>query len=734
MKVAFYYPVLDEMNYKIILLLLFCAKFVSAYTEQEYPPENTAITLTENGLLRNLEIVSYWEKMEKNPPPSFYNHLLQMGYFNMPSARVGKSGTVAVGFSWVPPYRNYNLHFQPLERLEISGNYRVFSGVSDVVLSPHGFGDYADKGANVKFSLIQPQDSDYALPGIAVGLEDFHGSKLFESRYLVFTQVWPDFNAETSIGFGNKRINGIFGGFSWLPWYHKRDSALQKLAIVAEYDSTDYERKEPNPHGRKQSSPVNYGLKYRFADYWDFSLSHIRGEELAGSINVSHNLGETKGFLPKIDDPLPYKSPVNTEQLGLIRQKNMLAQDLTFALTEQGFKVLDIILSPDPKDEKKDSLWVKLENKVYREERETHKRISYVLRALLPSNLSKVTVVIESDDLPSHRYDFRNEDLQHYRTGSISKYEHSILSPMKEVTYPPKATREILYHKNKPWTDFSFRPRMASFFGGATGKYKYDLGLAALIKGFLFDDLMYQCQLGYTIASTTDDLRDTDRLNPSQIINIRSDYIRYRQENSFTIDQAFIQKNWYLGNALYSRISGGHFEVAFGGIASELLYYPVGSDWAIGAEAALIRKREYSGLGFQNEVRKLNGFTPTYQEYKGSQYFLDFYYDIPAVNMDLKISAGQFLAFDKGVRTEVSRNFDNGFTVSMWYTVTDAMDMINSERYYDKGVSFSMPLEIFYTNSRKDTWGYGMSAWLRDVGIRSSTGQSLYSTLKNERK
>lgn len=717
------------MNYRVILLFLFCATFVSAYTEQEDLP----VALPENGLLRDLEIVNYWENNTKNPPPAFFNHLLHRGYFNMPSARMGESGTVGVGFSWVPPYRNYNLHFQPLDRLEISGNYRVFSGVEDVVLSPYGFGDYADKGANVKFGLIQPQDSDYVLPGIAVGMEDFHGSKLFDSRYLVFTKIWPDFNAEATLGFGSKRINGIFGGLSWFPWYHKRDSALQNLAFVAEYDSTDYERKDPNPKGRKQSNPVNYGLKYRFAEYWDFSLSHIRGEEVAGSINVFHNLGETKGFLPKIDDPLPYKSPVNTEQLGVLRQKNILAQDLTFALSEQGFKILDIILYPNPNNEKNKSLWIRLENKTYRHERDAYKRISYVLRALIPSNLSQVTVVVETDDLPSHRYDFRNEDLERYRTGAISKYELSILSPMKEANYPPKSTSELLYHKNKPWSSFKFRPRMSSFFGNASGKFKYDLGLAASIKGFLLDDIMYQCQLGYTITSTTDDLRDTDRINPSQIINVRSDYIRYRQENSFTIDKIFLQKNWHMGNGFYSRISGGHFEVAYGGAATELLYYPLDSNWAIGAEAALIRKREYSGLRFQKEVRKLTGFTPSYQEYKGSQYFLDFYYDIPAINIDLKISAGQFLAFDKGVRTEFSRNFDNGFRISVWHTVTDAQDMVNSERYYDKGVSFSMPLDIFYSNSRKDKWGYGMSAWLRDVGIRSNTGQSLYSTLKDER-
>jgi hypothetical protein len=719
------------MYYKIFFLFLLCAIFSFAYSEEEFSSFDIPIPLEGNGLIRDLHIINHWENQKKDPLPSFYNHLLHMGYFNMSSARMGESGSIGVGFSWVPPYRNYNLHFQPLDRLEISGNYRIFSGVSDATLSPYGFGDYADKGANVKFSLLKPEESDYLLPGIAVGLEDFLGSKLFASQYFVLTKVWPSINLETTFGFGNKRLQGMFGGFSWLPWYSDKNSYLRTLAFVAEYDATDYKMKEPNPHGRTQSNPINYGVKYRLADYWDFSLSHIRGEELAGSINVTHNFGTIKGFLPKIDDALPYKSPVNTQQLGVIRPKDSLAQDINFAFSEQGFKIFDLALYSDENGQ--NALWIKLENLIYREERQVRKRITYLLKALLPSNLSKVTVVVETEGLPNHRYDFRNEDLKRIQNSSMSLYEIGILSPMKEVLYPPKKTKELLFHQDKSWGEPSIRPRMASFFGSATGKFKYDLGLSALLKGFIFDELFYQCQVGYTLASTSDDLKDVDRLNPSQIINVRSDYIRYRQENAFTIDQLYLQKSWNMGKSFYSRVSAGHYEVAFGGTAAELLYFPVNSDWAIGVEGALIRKREYSGLRFAKQIRKLNGFVRSYQEYKGSQYFLDLYYDIPAINMDIKVSAGQFLAFDKGVRTEISRNFSNGFRVSLWYTVTDAQDMVNGERYFDKGVSFSMPLEIFYTNSRKDKWGYGMSAWLRDVGIRSNTGQSLYYTLKDER-
>jgi hypothetical protein len=40
---------------------------------------------------------------------------------------------------------------------------------------------------------------------------------------------------------------------------------------------------------------------------------------------------------------------------------------------------------------------------------------------------------------------------------------------------------------------------------------------------------------------------------------------------------------------------------------------------------------------------------------------------------------------------------------------------------------------MFYTNSARGVWGYGMSAWLRDVGIAGYTGQELYYLINDQR-
>lgn len=187
-------------------------------------------------------------------------------------------------------------------------------------------------------------------------------------------------------------------------------------------------------------------------------------------------------------------------------------------------------------------------------------------------------------------------------------------------------------------------------------------------------------------------------------------------------------KGWFV------RLAGGYFEQAYGGVAAELLYYPLCSSVALGLEGAVVGKRNYSGIGFTHEIRKLHGFEPSYTSFIGSQYFFTFIYKFYEADIDLKISAGKFLANDYGIRYELSRYFPSGLQLFLWYTWTNGDDKINGQTYYDKGVGLSMPLDIFYTYSSRTRWNYVLGAWLRDVGARSYTGRELYELVNENRQ
>jgi hypothetical protein len=75
----------------------------------------------------------------------------------------------------------------------------------------------------------------------------------------------------------------------------------------------------------------------------------------------------------------------------------------------------------------------------------------------------------------------------------------------------------------------------------------------------------------------------------------------------------------------------------------------------------------------------------------------------------------------------------SGLRVGLWCTFTNAGDVVNRERYYDKGFSITLPLDIFMNQSSRTRVGYSMSAWLRDCGARAASGKPLYPTLYWER-
>lgn len=643
-------------------------------------------------------------------------------------------GMVALGFAYVPPYRNYAANIQALSRVEFGINYKVYIGLPDPDMGKMGFGDTSDRGANLKLGVLRPQDGFPYFPDIAIGFEDFYGTKRFHSFYAVATKSFLQWNLETTLGWGKGRIKGFFGGVGWTPFRQTKIPVLNKVTLLAEYDAIDYKHHSAeHPKGRTFKSRINVGLAATFFDCLQVNVSSLRGEEIAASASINYNLGSSKGLFPKVDNPPLYQSPIDTEPLGLLRSQKELAQELAFAFAEQGLNLYRIYLTTNETGE--EALWIKMINVRYRVESDLKERIETVLAALVPTNIASVTVVIEADGIPTHEYRFRTLDLHRFREKAVSDFEFQVLSPMREPTPPPnKYDGTLIYHRSKRIWTFTVRPRLLAFFGSSTGKFKYSAGIVAGPEGYLFDQLYYKVQMAYNIKSSISDVGDRDLLNPSQLINVRSDLVRYYQTNTVSLEQAYIQKGAYLRKGWYGRLALGYFEAAYGGIAAEFLYYPVGSAWAIGLEAAGVLKRKYHGLGFTTEVRKFDGFQPEKVHYIGYQYFLDLYYDFRPLQLDFKVSIGKFLARDVGARFEVGRYFASGFRFSVWYTWTNAHDIVNGERYRDKGVAFVIPFDFFLKKSSRTMIGNVLSVWLRDTGARAATGKRLYPTLHDERE
>ncbi len=686
-------------------------------------------------LMCDLEAVRYWDQFVDIPFPHTFNHQLQTGYFTTPSAHMGTAGELGFGVGSVSPYTVIAGRIQLFDHLELTGNYHIFREVDDPVLSQYGFGNFARRSASVKVGLITPQETLYQMPGIAVGVDDFMGDKSFFNIYGVATQIFYEEGLELSVGWGTGRYTGgpsrgFFGAVSWFPFF-QHCHFLRNLSIVGELDPIDYKNphREPHPCGRKSNFPINAGVKYNIASLFYLSASYIRGREWAFFGAINYNIGACKGLLPRTCDPPPFQG-LNTSPLGPCRPEEQLAIEFQEAFCEQGFYLTKAAIEYCTEGKKR--LWLWVVNRLYRQECRAKREIDRIVAHLAPANFTEVIVITEAMGFPVQSYRYSLPFLSAYLEDNIGDYAFCLLTYRQDPCRPAQAI-PLLCCPNDLYR-IRVTPRYETFFGSAKGKFKYDIGVRAAIEGFLAGRVFYELELSYTLYSTIRHIADLDRFNPSQLPNVNSDYVNYRQFGRFSTEKAYLQKGWYLGRSFYSRASAGYFQVNYAGVAGEVLWYPACSWIALGWEGALLRKRDYTGLGFQSRLRELDGFTPTYHSYTLlSQCFFDFYFDIQEWCVSSKISLGKFLADDVGGRFEVCRYFDNGLRLSFWVALTNAHDVMHGKVYFDRGVAIEVPLDLFLKHSCRRIWNYGLAAWLRDAGARTGTGRSLYETIYRER-
>jgi hypothetical protein len=401
-------------------------------------------------------------------------------------------------------------------------------------------------------------------------------------------------------------------------------------------------------------------------------------------------------------------------------------QDLFYALRTQGFYLMETSLCDQ-------TLYIRAINQKWRYEWSVRERLNHLMAYLIPSNLSKVVVIIDGPGFPLQKYTYCMDFVRRYAKGSVCPYELKVLTPLEDYRPIPKRADNFFY-ENRCLYSFSVWPKFITFFGSAKGKFKYAWGAYAAVDGYLFDTLWYSLQGSYTIGSNLYDIKDVDKLNPSQLINVRTDLVNYLKHDGFILEEAYLQRSFNLCRGCFGRIAGGIFELMYGGAAAEALYYPTNSLWAVGIEGAWLKKRTHEGIGFTNTIRKLDGYQPEFVRFHGAQYFVNLYYNLQELELDIQLKAGKFLANDWGGRLEVSRYYCSGARVYWWYTVTNGHDKVNGHTYYDKGIGISIPLDIFYKCTAKNRWSYAMAAWLRDVGQIAYTGFDLYNTIRCERE
>jgi len=622
-----------------------------------------------------------------------YNNHGVVGLINVPTARLYNEGVHGFTLYDGTPDQKITLSSNPYEWLEASFFYTNIQGrpYCEVEWDPVCQQDYKDKGFNLKLRIKEEGDSS---PAIAIGLNDFGGTGLYASEYIVASYGFNDTDIHFGLGYGQLNGSGaglknplgyihdsfftrpggqsfaknkggtvdtskFFSGKEVSPFFGISHLYKNKYLLKLEYDPTitpgfiGYE--EDNHH-------VSYGLDYLINDKFSIGLSHERGNYFSLRFSVKN-------------DPMKTYKSTNYKSAAISQQDNKYTK-LIKNLEENDIGVKRVT--------------------------ETSRSIGLELTQFIHPNLNLVEEIIAQSTKDAGIQKEIKTDLEIATVLAVSEIDEAHKRAAKTI-YQRTSSDEVGINTSN---SIRFKPLIASreqFFKGAL--------LAENQTEFILRrNLFFKTNLKYSLYNNFDDLRykpvDT---YPAQV---RSDVKQYllNMDKGILVGMAQLDYHFTPAKNHHVMLSGGIFEDMFSGVGMEYLYFIPEKNYSFGIELFHVRKRDYEWkfghLDYSNVTATAN-----------------FYYrNYGSLPFDMKITAGEYLAGDEGYTIEFSRSFINGVKFGAFATFTDVSYDQFGEGSFDKGIFFNIPV---YGNLINYTW----RPLTKDPGAKLNRRNTLYDLL-----
>jgi len=618
-----------------------------------------------------------------------YNNHGVVGLINMPTARLYDESVFGVTFYDGTPDQKITLTSNPFDWMEASffyaslQNRRYCQVTYDSVCNQ----DYKDKGFNLKLRLKE----EGILPAIAVGLNDFAGTGLYSSEYIVgsyginnldmhFGLGWGAMNSskygiENPLGYlsdrfydrpirlggdqgGSFQPDQYFSGQKASPFFGMSYSLNKKILIKIERDTIaqDFFIKYKKP-----SSEYSFGIDYSISENFSIGYSHERGAYSSLKFIYKNN--------PKLSvKKYKYKKASDNEDTN--KYSRFIRN-----LEENGIGV----------------------NKIS----ETTSSIGVELTQFVHPNIGLIEEIISSAAMDAGINKNIKKDLKIADLNAVSEIDSEFIKN-SDLIYERKKTKSF-----NTSTGIKFRPFLASreeFFKGA-------LLIENDSEFILRDNLFLNTNLKYSLADNFDDLTypPVDTF-PAQVRSDIKEYLKNMHKEGILIGRAQLDYHLTPKRNHHLMISAGILEDMFSGYGLEYLYFKGNTNYAIGFELFEVQKRDY----------KWKFGTFDYRNITGS---INFYYrNYGSIPFDMKISYGEYLAGDVGSTIEFSRSFENGTKFGVFASFTDVTSEQFGEGSFDKGIFFNIPI---YGNFINYTW----KPLTKDPGAKLNRRNSLHDLL-----
>ncbi len=574
-------------------------------------------------------------------------------------------------------------------------------------------------------------------PSVVIGLRDFGGTGLYGSEYLAASKRLMDGRLAVTGGIGWGRLgshNGFKNPLSALSdkfetrgagpedisevgrletdqWF-RGDAALfggvsyqitPRLTFLAEYSSDAYVD-EVARTGFQHNSPFNFGLSYRFGNGNDLTTYSLHGSEFGITLNLvtdprrARIPGGREGAPPAIL-PRQHVTALGWDEAPVATQRSRLAT----ALKAQGL-VLEAFDRSGPKAS------IRIQNTRYPAAAQAIGRAARVMANTLPGSVEQLEIELSSHGMPITRSTLRRADLEEleydldnsWRSFSRTRFDDAAGSDLPPVP--------DLY----PRISWSFAPYLQPELFDPDNPIRADFGLQAAAsiepaRGFVLSGAIRQPLVGNLEGST--------RPSNSVLPHVRTDVTQYAIQSDLEVKHLTAEYFFRPGKNLYGRITAGYLETMYGGVSGEILWKPTLGKLALGAELNYVKQRDFDQLFGFRDYEVLTGHASAYYDF-GNGYHA-------------QLDAGRYLAGDWGATLSLDREFNNGFKVGAFFTLTDVPFEEFGEGSFDKGIRFTIPIDWLVGTPSKDGFSTTIRPVLRDGGARLDVRNRLYEVTRD---
>ena len=627
------------------------------------------------------------------PMPSFAEGPTGLnGAIDTPRAVASTADDLAIAIDYREDYRALTFGFQASDRLQIGLSFPTYDDDGG-----------SSSGNELSFAYLLLSESDY-VPSVAVGIVGFGSDDRGSGEYIAASKTFGPVSATAGLGWGRYaseftgprgsdeegviiETDHIFAGdyepFANVVW----QTPVDGLTAMAEYSGIAGENDDT----------FAAGVSYAFARV--LSVSGFGTSDGDVGVRLSFIANPTEPFVQDniARGPHPYveMTPARAAQPqpGAQQVLNVLEE----RLEKEGIRITRFAMAGNAID-------VTPESDTDVNFARVTGRVARVLSAVAPANITQFRItqdigVYDANVIVLDRAQLDQAISQPDaadRAWQAATLEASPLNRPVALREEPAFEPRLTYGISPSFkADFVTSDNL-EFTGTLTARARYTFTPQTFVAG----------SLGYRF------LNQWEQIDPPAEPGVRSDARAYTPDEIY-LNSLTVRHRFQLSPELYSRVSAGLFERAYGGVSAEMLWRSPQQNFALGLEATYVQKRAYEDpFGFEDaDATTMIGSVYANVGQNGNFVILD---------------AGQHLAGDMAVGLTVGRNYTNGWRIAASTTWSEEKD---SPLKF--GAELSIPLAWSSPGGGKGGTDIAVGGQSGDFGSRVSGTGLLYDELRS---